>query len=141
MNYSRLFRKYVAHDLESRLTSSSLACAITREFDLIDVTLNSGQQHRGHSRLQFEPHILRVLHAEDFPYLPSFKVFSYDGNFIVQAIDFLQPLLIRSRVREGSSGTDLNLGKSCSSKKGKDQGGGGTWKIDQHSQFCFRGSG
>ena len=129
MNYSRLFRSYLAHDTESRLTSLSLSCVITREFDLIDVLsaldtlrelyiLDSSTEATpdfGLSRTFFD-----VLHPEDdFPYLPSLEVFSYEGNLVVQAIDFLEPLLIRSRVREGSSGTDLKLEKVAVVRKVK----------------------
>jgi hypothetical protein len=119
MHYSRVFRRFLSPDSESHLTRLSLSCVITRESDLIDVfsTLDSLRElyirdtsteatpDFGLSRTFFD-----VLHPdEDSPYLPSLEVFSYEGNLVVQAIDFLEPLLIRSRIREGSSGTDGNL--------------------------------
>ena len=63
-----------------------------------------------------------VLHPEeDSPYLPSLEVFTYEGNLVVQAIDFLEPLLIRSRMRDGSSGTYENLEKMAIMRKVKIQ--------------------
>ena len=119
MHYSRVFRRFVSPDSESHLTRLSLSCVITRESDLIDVlsaldslrelyirdTSTEATPEFGLSRTFFD-----VLHPdEDAPYLPSLEVFSYEGNLVVQAIDFLEPLLIRSRMREGCSRTDGNL--------------------------------
>ena len=95
-----------------------MICVITKEFYLIDVlsALDSLREfyvrdistevspYFGLSRTFFD-----VLHPDEvFSYLPSLEVLSYKGNFVDQAIDFLEPLLIRSRMREGSSGTDGN---------------------------------
>ena len=119
MDYSRVFRRFASPDSESHLTRLSLSCVITRESDLIDVlsaldslrelhirdTSTEATPDFGLSRTFFD-----VLHPdEDAPYLPSLEVFSYEGNLVVQAIDFLEPLLIRSRMREGCSRTDGNL--------------------------------
>jgi len=44
-----------------------------------------------------------VLHPDDDPtYLPKLEVLSFEGALSVQAIDFLEPALIRARVRPSS---------------------------------------
>jgi len=119
MSYTRLFKRFTDRDSNSHLTSLSLSCKLAREFDFIIVlsTFDSLRElHIQDSSTQATPEwglshtFFDALHPEaDFPYLPSLEVFSYQGNLVVQAIDFLEPLLIRSRIREGSSGTDGNL--------------------------------
>jgi len=131
MHYSRLFQRFINRDSNSHLTSLSLSCKLTREFDLIDVlsALDSLRElyiqdcsteatpEFGLSRTFFD-----VLHPEeDSPYLPSLEVFTYEGNLVVQTIDFLEPLLIRSRMRDGSSGTYENLEKMAIMRKVKIQ--------------------
>lgn len=116
MHYEGLFHKFTLPDSEHRLTSLSLSCKLTREFQLIDVlsaldTLRElyiqdnsteGTPEFGLSRTFFD-----VFHPdEDSPHLPSLEVLSYEGNLVVQAIDFLEPLIIRSRVRDGNENLD-----------------------------------
>jgi hypothetical protein len=44
------------------------------------------------------------LHPDEDPnYLPHLEVFEYEGFLAVQAIDFIEPLIIRSGVRAGST--------------------------------------
>jgi len=63
-----------------------------------------------------------VLHPDEvFAYLPSLEVLSYEGNLVVQAIDFLEPLLLRSRMREGNSRADGNLERIAVLRKVKIQ--------------------
>ena len=63
-----------------------------------------------------------VLHPDEvFSYLPFLEVFSYEGNLVVQAIDFLEPLLLRSRMREGNSRADGNLQRIAVLRKVKIQ--------------------
>ena len=131
MHYSRVFRRLISPNSESHLTMLSLSCVITRDFDLIDVlsALDFLQElyirdismeatpDFGLSRTFFD-----VLHPdEDSSYLPSLEVFSYEGNLVVQAIDFLEPSLIRSQMREGSSGTNGNLERIAVLRKVKIQ--------------------
>jgi hypothetical protein len=100
MHYNRLFRRFVAHDSGSHLTILSLTCVITKEFDLIDVLSafdslrelyvrdisTEAAPYFGLSRTFFD-----VLHPDEvFSYLSSLEVFSYEGNLVVQAIDFLE---------------------------------------------------
>jgi len=131
MDYSTVFRRFTIPSSQSHITSLSLSCKITREFHLIDVlsaldtlrellirdSSTEATPDSGLSCIFFD-----VLHPDEgSPYLPSLEVFSYEGNLVVQAIDFLEPLLIRSRMREGSSRTDGNLERIAVLRKVKIQ--------------------
>ena len=120
MDYSTIFRQFTLSNSESHLTSLSLTCQITRESYLIDVLSDLDtllELYIQDTSMETTPYFglscrsFDVFHSKKSPYLPSLEVFSYKGNLIVQAIDFLQPLVIRSRMRGGSSGTDGNLAK------------------------------
>jgi hypothetical protein len=62
-----------------------------------------------------------ALHPDEDPsYLPCLEVLSYEGQLTVQAIDFIEPLIIRSRMRIESSGTYMpNLEKMVVLRKVK----------------------
>ncbi|KAF8966090.1 hypothetical protein BDZ97DRAFT_1917787 [Flammula alnicola] len=77
------------------LTDLSLDSPITEEYAFIDLLSSLPS--------------LRELHIHDFPtnlhpdegpsYLPNLEILSYKGILAVQAIDFIEPLIIRSRIR------------------------------------------
>jgi len=99
---------------EADLTSLSLTCKIRAEFDLIEVLSGLGSlrelyvqdisteatQETSLSRTFFD----NLNPDEDPSYLPCLEVLSYEGHLAVQAIDFLELLIIRTRIRGGSSG-------------------------------------
>jgi hypothetical protein len=131
MDYSTVFRRFTIPSSQSHITSLSLSCKITKEFHLIDVlsALDTLQKlHIQDSSTEATPDaglsciFFDVFHPEEEPpQLPSLEIFSYKGNLAVQAIDFLGPLIIRSRTRGGSSGRDGNLAKFAVLRKVKIQ--------------------
>jgi len=131
LDYCTTFRRFTLSNSGSHFTSLSLSCRITREFYLIDVlsALDTLQElYIRDTSTEATPAFglgctfFDVFHSEEeSPYLPSLEVFSYKGNLIVQAIDFLEPLVVRSRMRSGSSGTDGQLEKFAILKKVKIQ--------------------
>ena len=98
------------------LASLTLNCPLTREYDLIellqsipsletlhlinhvDVTRNRNFRpaDTGLGSTFFE----QLDPDEAAPYLPSLAVFSYSGILAVQAIDFMEPFIVRARVRD-----------------------------------------
>jgi hypothetical protein len=121
MDYNTILRRFTIPSSECHITSLSLSCKITKEFHLIDVlsaldtlrelyiqdSSTEATPDFGLSRTFFD-----VFHPEEEPpQLPSLELFSYKGNLVVQAIDFLDPLVIRSRTRGGREGRDGNLAK------------------------------
>jgi len=133
MHYSGLFRRFVSPDSESHITRLSLSCVITKELELIDVLSALDSLRELYVRdinteaapdFGLSRTFIDVLHPDEvFAYLPSLEVLSYEGNLVVQAIDFLEPLLIRSRMREGNARADGNLERIAVLKKKKDPGG------------------
>ena len=131
MDYSTIFRRFATLSSKPHITSLSLSCKITREFHLIDVlsALNSLRElYIRDSSTEVTPDFglsstfFDVLYPEEeYPHLPSLELFSYQGNLVVQAIDFLEPFVIRSRMRGGSSGADGNLAKFAVLEKVKIQ--------------------
>ena len=131
MDYSTVFRRFTVPSSQSHITSLSLSCRITREFHLIDAlsALDTLRElHIQDSSTKSTPDsglsciFFDVLRPdEESLQLPSLEIFSYEGNLIVQAIDFLDPLIIRSRTRGGSSGADGNLSKFAVLRKVKIQ--------------------
>ncbi|KIM44090.1 hypothetical protein M413DRAFT_25570 [Hebeloma cylindrosporum] len=116
MRYKELFQRFIAPDSKYHLTSLSLSCKITKEFHLIDFLSALGtlrelyirdNSTEGTPEFGVSSTFFDVLHPdEDSPHLPSLEVLSYEGNLVVQAIDFLEPLIIRSRVRDGNENPD-----------------------------------
>ena len=76
-----------------------------------------------------------VLHPEEDPnYLPHLEIFEYEGLLAVHAIDFIEPLIVRSRIRARSDDppsyeVSKNLGVSGVTTLRK-----ATIKADQHSE-------
>ncbi|KAJ3517030.1 hypothetical protein NLJ89_g745 [Agrocybe chaxingu] len=97
--------------MDCTLTSLSLTYPIQEEFALIDLLFawpfpsvrelhltdsSKGQSESGLTTAFFEA--LQVNNPEE-ALLPRLEVFSYHGRLGVSAIDFLDPLIIRSRIR------------------------------------------
>jgi len=129
---------------EANLTTLSLACKIHNEYNLIEVLsalsllrelyLRDRGEHYNWDRRElyhwnrFDQGMLEVtglshtffesLHPDEKPlYLPNLEVFSYEGNL---AVLFLEPLIIRSRIRAGN-GPLTNLEKMAVLRKVKIQ--------------------
>jgi len=114
MHYSNVFT--VPH-WEADLKSLSLTCKISVEYDLIEVLSSlvslrelcirdcstEATPEAGLSSIFFA----MLDPTADPPYLPCLEVLSYEGQLAIQAIDFIEPLIIRSRIRGESSGTYL----------------------------------
>jgi hypothetical protein len=111
MHYSNVV---IVPHWEANLTALSLTCKINAEYDLIDVLCSLGSlqefylrdsnteatREAGLSSIFFE-----MFHPDEDPsYLPRLEILSYEGQLAVQAIDFLEPLIIRSRMRGGYLG-------------------------------------
>jgi hypothetical protein len=135
MHYSDIFTLPFS---DSHLTSLSMTCRITEDLDLIKVLsflgclrefyVRSlpGLNIRGRSvdETGLSNTFFNALHPDENPsYLPLLEVLSYEGNLLVQGIDFLEPFIIRSRMRPhgGSSGTYTNLEKIAVLRKVKIQ--------------------
>ncbi|KAF9483635.1 hypothetical protein BDN70DRAFT_276119 [Pholiota conissans] len=115
INYVQVLLPFILRS-KCHLTSLTIECILLAEHDLIDLlfsldTLSELHIRDSESRLQryatmdhnnfgLGRTFFDVLHPdEEAPFLPNLEVFSYRGPLAVQAIDFIEPFIVRSRMR------------------------------------------
>ncbi|PPQ75949.1 hypothetical protein CVT26_005852 [Gymnopilus dilepis] len=97
------------------LTSLTLECRVDMEHDLIELLLSNSlssslqelyirhvpsERDAEHTEYGLTRTFFELLHPDMDPnYLTCLRVLEYEGPLAVQAIDFIEPLLIRSRIR------------------------------------------
>lgn len=111
--YTKTFSQFIERSA-CLLTSLTLECFITQEYDLIDllhalpsledlsIIDNSEEVVTGKlSDNGLGSTFFELLHPdEETPYLPNLAMFSYIGILAVQAIDFMEPFIVRSLMRD-----------------------------------------
>ena len=79
-----------------------------------------------------------VLHPDEDPnYLPHLEIFEYEGLLAVHAIDFIEPLIVRSRIRARSDDPpSYEDSKNLGISEGVATLRKATIKADQHSEVA-----
>ncbi|KAF9483630.1 hypothetical protein BDN70DRAFT_990168 [Pholiota conissans] len=115
INYVRVLLPFILRS-KCHLTSLTIECILLAEHDLIGLlfsldTLSELHIRDSESRLRryvtmyannigLARTFFDVLHPDkEAPFLPNLEVFSYRGSLAVQAIDFIEPFILRSRMR------------------------------------------